>query len=145
MRAYAAASSNAPWAQPKPSAATEMRPPSRISRNWWNPCPRGPSRFPSGTRQPAKLSSRVSDERHPILCSGADWLYPSVPFSTTMFEISSAPVRAVIVTSPEISTPALVMNILEPSITHSPSFQPGGRAGGAGVGAGPGLGQPERG
>ena len=37
-----------------------------------------------------------------------------------MFEISSAPVRAVIVTSPEISTPALVMNILEPSITHSP-------------------------
>ena len=38
-----------------------------------------------------------------------------------MFEISSSPVRAVIVTSREISTPALVMNILEPSITHSPS------------------------
>ena len=37
------------------------------------------------------------------------------------FEISSAPVRAVIVTQPLISVPAFVMNILEPSITHSPS------------------------
>ena len=37
------------------------------------------------------------------------------------FEISSSPVRAVIVTHPLISVPAFVMNILEPSITHSPS------------------------
>ena len=37
------------------------------------------------------------------------------------FEISSSPVRAVIVTQPLISVPAFVMNILEPSITHSPS------------------------
>ena len=37
------------------------------------------------------------------------------------FEISSSPVRAVIVTQPVISVPAFVMNILEPSITHSPS------------------------
>ena len=43
-----------------------------------------------------------------------------MPFSTTMFEISSSPVRAVIVTMPEISVPAFVMNIFEPSITQSP-------------------------
>ncbi len=39
-----------------------------------------------------------------------------------MFEISSpSPVRAVIVTQPEISVPELVMNCFAPSITHSPS------------------------
>ena len=38
-----------------------------------------------------------------------------------MFEISSSPVRAVIVTSRESSVPALVMNIFDPSITQSPS------------------------
>ena len=43
-----------------------------------------------------------------------------MPFSTTRFEISSSPVRAVIVTSREISVPAFVMNIFEPSMTHSP-------------------------
>ncbi len=37
-----------------------------------------------------------------------------------MFEISSSPVRAVTVTSPEISVPAFVMNIFDPSTTHSP-------------------------
>ena len=37
-----------------------------------------------------------------------------------MFEISSSPVRAVTVTSAEISVPAFVMNILAPSTTHSP-------------------------
>ena len=40
-----------------------------------------------------------------------------------MFEISrrapSSPVTAVIVTQPEISVPALVMNCFDPSITHS--------------------------
>ena len=39
-----------------------------------------------------------------------------------MFEISSpSPVRAVIVTQPEMSVPELVMNCFAPSITHSPS------------------------
>jgi hypothetical protein len=42
-----------------------------------------------------------------------------------MFEISRPaplpPVTAVIVTQPEISVPALVMNCFAPSITHSPS------------------------
>ena len=37
------------------------------------------------------------------------------------FEISSSPVRAVMATQPEMSVPALVMNCLAPSITHSPS------------------------
>jgi hypothetical protein len=37
-----------------------------------------------------------------------------------MFEISSSPVRAVMQTWPEMSVPALVMNCLAPSMTHSP-------------------------
>ncbi len=37
-----------------------------------------------------------------------------------MFEISLSPVRAVIVTPPEMSVPALVMNCFAPSITQSP-------------------------
>ena len=37
-----------------------------------------------------------------------------------MFDTSSGPVRAVIVTSFDNGVPALVMNIFEPSITHSP-------------------------
>ena len=53
-------------------AATEMRPPSRISRNWWKPWPRAPSRFPSGTAQSANVSARVSDAFQPSLCSGAE-------------------------------------------------------------------------
>ncbi len=40
----------------------------------------------------------------------------------TMLEISSSPVRAVIVTSPEMSVPALVMNCLAPlTVQASPS------------------------
>ena len=38
-----------------------------------------------------------------------------------MFEISSSPVTAVIVTHAVMSVPAFVMNIFEPSTTHSPS------------------------
>ena len=44
-----------------------------------------------------------------------------MPFSTTMFEISSSPVRAVIVTHAVMSVPAFVMKIFEPLTTHSPS------------------------
>ena len=36
-----------------------------------------------------------------------------------MFEISPSPVSAVIVTHAVMSVPAFVMNIFEPSITHS--------------------------
>ena len=38
-----------------------------------------------------------------------------------MFEISSSPVRAVIVTPQVMSVPAFVMNIFEPFTTHVPS------------------------
>ena len=38
-----------------------------------------------------------------------------------MFEISSVPVRAVIVTPQVMSVPAFVMNIFEPFTTHRPS------------------------
>ena len=44
-----------------------------------------------------------------------------MPFGTIRFEISSSPVRAVIVTQAVMSVPAFVMKILEPLITHSPS------------------------
>ena len=37
-----------------------------------------------------------------------------------MFDTSSSPVRAVIVTQAVMSVPALVMNILEPFTTHCP-------------------------
>ena len=102
-------------------AATEIRPPSRISRNWRKPLPRGPSRLPSGTAQSANVSSRVSDAFQPSLCSGSEIEYPGVPFSTTTFETSSSPVRAVIVTPQLSSVPAFVMNIFEPLTTHAPS------------------------
>ena len=46
-------------------AATEIRPPSRISRNCLKPSPRGPSRLPSGTAASSNDSSRVSDARQP--------------------------------------------------------------------------------
>jgi hypothetical protein len=62
----------------------------------------------------------VSDAFQPILRYGVPCSYPGVPFSTTMLEISPSPVRAVMQTCPEMSVPALVMNCLAPSITHSP-------------------------
>ena len=61
-----------------------------------------------------------------------------------MFEISSSPVRAVIVTPHVSSVPALVMNIFEP-LTPGAVPQLRCRAGGAGVRARVWLGEPERG
>src|SRR5581483_4845417 len=115
-------------------AATEMRPPARISKNWRSPAPRGPSRFSAGTRAPANESSRVSEARQPSFCIGGEIAYPGVPFGTTMFEISPSPVTAVIVTSALMSVPAFVMKIFEPSRCLRR----------AGVGAGFGLRQAER-
>ncbi len=63
----------------------------------------------------------MSEARQPIFRIGAEISYPGVPFGTTMFEISSSPVRAVIVTQALMSVPAFVMKILEPLTTHSPS------------------------
>ena len=97
---------------------------SSTCRNCFSPAPRGPSRFASGTRQPANDSGLVSDAFQPIFRYGSPTSYPGVPFATSRFEISRrpslSPVTAVIVTSAEMSVPALVMNCLAPSITHSP-------------------------
>ena len=43
-----------------------------------------------------------------------------MPLGTRKFEISRSPVSAVIVTSPEMSVPAFVMNCFAPSMTQSP-------------------------
>ena len=102
-------------------AATEMRPPSRISRNCWKPCPRWPRRFPSGTRavlegQPAGVGGAPAE----LLHRGRDAVAQRA-VGTTMFEISSSPVRAVIVTQAVMSVPALVMKIFDPFTTQWPS------------------------
>ena len=127
-----------------------MRPMSRICRNCLKPAPRGPSRFCLGHAAvaererarvggvPAHLAVRLA-----LLVAGGavgddevrDLLARRRP---------SSPVTAVMQTSPEMSVPALVMNCLAPSITHSPSSQARARARVAGVGARLGLGQPER-
>ena len=69
---YASARSYAPCARPTPIAATEMRPPSRISRNWRKPSPRAPRRFSSGTSTFSNESSRVSEARQPSFFIGAE-------------------------------------------------------------------------
>ncbi len=66
-------------------------------------------------------SSRVSEARQPSLCIGAEISYPGVPFAITMFDTSSSPVQAVIVTHALMSVPALVMKIFEPLTSHRPS------------------------
>ena len=63
----------------------------------------------------------MSDARQPSFFIGFEISYPGVPFGTMMLEISSSPVRAVIVTQAVMSVPALVMKIFEPFTTHSPS------------------------
>jgi hypothetical protein len=63
----------------------------------------------------------VSEERQPSFSIGSEITYPGVSFGMMMLEISSPPVRAVIVTQALISVPALVMKIFEPSTTHEPS------------------------
>ena len=71
--------------------------------------------------QSSNESSRVSDARQPSFFIGAEIAYPAVPFSTTMFETSSSPVRAVIVTPHVMSVPAFVMKSFEPFTTQEPS------------------------
>ena len=63
----------------------------------------------------------MSEARQPIFRIGAEISYPGVPFGITMFETSSSPVRAVIVTQALMSVPAFVMKIFEPFTTHVPS------------------------
>ena len=80
-----------------------------------------PSNCSSGTRQPSKTSSCVSEACQPIFRYAGITVNPGVPASTTTFEISFGPVRAVIVTHFVIGVPELVMKVFWPSITHSPA------------------------
>jgi hypothetical protein len=63
----------------------------------------------------------VSEARQPSFFIGSEIEYPGVPFSTTMFDTSSSPVRAVMVTPQVMSVPAFVMNVFEPFTTQEPS------------------------
>ncbi len=61
--------SRAPWARPSASAAMPIRPASSVFMKLTNPSPSSPSRFSAGTSASSRISSRVSDARHPILSS----------------------------------------------------------------------------
>ena len=63
----------------------------------------------------------MSEARQPSFFIGSETTYPDVPFSTTMFETSSSPVRAVIVTPQVMSVPAFVMKSFEPLTIQEPS------------------------
>src|SRR5207245_6082751 len=124
--AYFRLASRQPWANPTDSAATAIRPSSRIWRNCAYPSPASPRRFSSGTRQSLNESSWVSLARQPTLRYDGPTSNPGVPEGTTIEEIClrsgvSWPVTAVMVTSPVMSVPEFVMKAFEPLITHWPS------------------------
>ena len=123
-----------------------MRPPSSVCRNCLNPSPRGPSRFSSGTRQSSKLERPRVGGVPAHLAVGLAQLVAgrAVAGRGGWRSRSLSPVMAVIVTKPEMSVPALVMNCLAPLITQSPSVELRARARVAGVRARLGLGQAER-
>ena len=62
----------------------------------------------------------MSEACQPIFRIGGEISYPGVPLGTIRLEISSSPVRAVIVTHALRSVPAFVMKIFEPFTTHCP-------------------------
>jgi hypothetical protein len=96
-----------------------------MDRNWAYPRPRSPTRLDTGTRTSSKNSSRVSDADQPTLEYFLDTRRPGVPAGMMIAEISRRPatsrppVIAVTVISDVISVPELVMNALDPLITHS--------------------------
>ena len=69
VAAYFTASSYAPSAMPNDSAAIPTRPESSVRMKFENPFPSSPSRFSAGTSTSSKISSRVSEARHPSLSS----------------------------------------------------------------------------
>ncbi len=93
----------------------------------------------------------MSEAHQPTLEYSGPGTNPAVPAGTMIEEISlrpasSRPVMASTVTREVIEVPALVMNALVPSTTHSSAFKPGGGAHAAGdVGPAARLGQAERG
>jgi hypothetical protein len=133
--------------EPTESAATEMRPPSRIVRNCLSPWPRAPSRFSSGTAASTNDSSRVSDARQPILRYFLERVKPGVSCGTMMFEISGG--RGVVPgdrgdrrAAGDVGA-AVGDEGLGPVDRPSAVAQLGARRVAAGVAAGAGLGQAE--
>ena len=95
--------------------------------NWRSPTPGAPIRWSPGTRQPSKISSRVSVASQPIFPRLRPSRNPGVPRSTMNAEYSRppsarAPLTARRTTPWLISVPAFEVNILVPSMTQpSPS------------------------
>ena len=109
-----------------------------------SPCRARRAGFPPGTAQSLERQlARVRGPPAELVHRCARSRSRGVPFGTIRFEISSSPVRAVIVTQAVMSVPALVMKIFEPLTIHSPSRSSAGRARGRRVRARAGLGQPE--
>ena len=79
--------SKAPIAVPSPSAAIEMRPPSRICRACLKPSPSLPSSRSSETKQFSITTSAVSEARMPSLFSFLPGRNPSIPLSSTKAEM----------------------------------------------------------
>ena len=122
-----------------------MRPMSSTCRNCWKPAPRGAEQVLLRHAAVGEASAGACRTRSSPSCGTARPARSRACRSATIrFEISSSPVRAVMQTTPEMSVPALVMNCLAPSITHSPPSRRRARARVAGIGARLGLGQPER-
>src|SRR5215218_2445648 len=121
--AYLTDSSTQPCASPTASAEIAMRPSSRIDRNCAYPRPCSPTRFSADTRQSENDSSRVSEAFQPTFEYRWPTVNPGVPDGTRIAEICFLPsgfvaVTAVTVTSAVRSVPELVMNALDPLITH---------------------------
>ncbi len=118
-RLYLTDSSTQPWLRPVASAEMAMRPSSRIRRNCAYPRPGPPTRFSAGTRTSSKNNSWVSEAFHPTLEYFGATVKPGVPLGTMIALIPPSGVRAVTVTKAVMSVPELVMNTLDPLMTHS--------------------------
>ena len=88
-RAYAVATSRAPWAIPTAWAAIPGRLRSNVFIARPKPSPSAPIRFAAGTRTPSKASSAVGLPRIPILCSMRVTSKPGVGTSTMKHESRS--------------------------------------------------------
>src|SRR3954452_19044803 len=124
--AYCTDMSRHAWMQPTARAAIATRPSSRVARNCAKPRPRWPSRWSAGTLTSVNVSGWVSEMCQPSLSYAGSATNPDVPEGTTIVLTSAVPssrvpVRAVTVTTEVISDPELVMNCLEPLITHASS------------------------
>ncbi len=116
--------SKAPIAVPSPSAAIEMRPPSRICRAWMKPSPSLPSSRSSETKQFSITTSAVSEARMPSLFSFLPGRNPSIPLSSTKAEMlwPRVPLGSVTAKTTQVSpTLPWVVKVLAPFRIQPPS------------------------